>query len=157
MKHVLRAVVGWIVCYIAIAIFMGSPGDALLLIAASVICTLGISLAFWIPLGYGVGWGILALFDLVFKNRTSDSEENNGNNPHPPAQQSQQLSTLSKRLNQELQAEPSLSHDQQAISNYIRKARHKGLTTEEITTNLSKNGWSTKKIQWGLQFVTDQP
>jgi hypothetical protein len=122
MEHVLRAVVGWIVCYIVITIFVGSPGDALLMIAISVICTLGISLALWIPLGYVIGWGILALFDLVFKNRSSDLGENSGNNPHPPAQQSQRLSALSKRLDRELQAESSLSHDQQAISNYIRKA-----------------------------------
>lgn len=156
MKHVLRAVIGWIVCYIAIAIFVGSLSDALLMIAISVICTLGISLALWIPLGYVIGWGILALFDLVFKKRSGSSGEQSGNNP-PPAQQSQPLSTLSKRLDSELQAEPSLSHDQQAIAAYIRKARKKGLTTEEITTNLSKNGWSAEHIQWGVQFVAGQP
>lgn len=148
MKHILRPVVGWIVCYIVLAIFMMDLIDALTMIAISVICTVGISLVIWIPLGYLVGWGVLALIGLFVKT----GKDNPTNNPASSAPK-KNLSNLTELLDKDLRSKPALTIDQQAIVNYIKKAQSKGLDESEINSNLRNNGWSADTIQWGLNYV----
>ncbi len=145
MRHVIRAVVGFIVLYIISAIIMMDPGGAMTLILLSIICTLGISLAIWIPLSYLVGWIILGSIQFIL--RLTEAAERQPESPKS------KLQTLSKQLDQTLQPESSLTNDQRAMANYITKARGKGLTNEEISSKLRNNGWSVDAIKWGFDFV----
>jgi hypothetical protein len=152
MKYVFRFVVGMVVLYILLAIFMLDPGQALLLIAISVICTAGISLVIWIPLAYFVGWGVLALFARI-TGKTIDFDSTTPPAEGEPAQvQSENIAALSQQLNKE----PGLTNDQQAIASYIRKALEKGLGHDKIIENLRNNGWSTDSIRWGFDFVAGE-
>lgn len=152
MIHVIRTMVGWVVTYIILAIVLADPGSALILMALSVICTAGISLILWVPLGYGVGWVVLAIVGLFVKTRAGDGEKKSGSGNHSPVSPGK-LPVLSNLLEPELQRKPGLTGDQQAITNYIKKARARGLTPEQITANLKNNGWSMDSINWGLNFV----
>ncbi len=149
MRHVIRLVVGFIVLYIICAIIMMDPGAAMTLILLSIICTLGISLAIWIPLSYLVGWGVL--WSIQFVLRLVKATESGPQAESPKSK----IQTLSKQLDQTLQAESSLTNDQRALANYITKARGKGLTNEEISSKLRNNGWSVDAIKWG--FALSRP
>jgi cell division protein FtsW (lipid II flippase) len=155
MKHVIRFIVGMVVLYILLAIFMLDPGQALLLIAISVICTAGISLIIWIPLAYVVGWGVLALITWI----TGWSIEPGSSPPakEEPAQaEPGNIAALSQQLDQQLKKEPALTNDQRAVAAYIRKALDKGLSREKIMAKLQDNGWGADSIKWGFDFVAGE-
>ena len=145
MRHIIRIVAGFIVLYIICSIIMMDSGGALMLIFLSIVCTFGVSLAIWIPLSYLVGWIILGSIQFVL--RLAEAAER-----QPEAPKSK-LQALSKQLDQALQPESSLTNDQRAMANYITKARGKGLTNEEISSQLRNNGWSVEAIKWGFDFV----
>ncbi len=149
MRHVIRVVVGFAVLYTIGALIMMDLADAMTLIFLSIICTAGISLAIWIPLSYLVGWGVL--WAIQFAIRLVKAEESGPQAESPKSKQQ----TLSKQLDQTLQAESSLTNDQRAIANYITKARGKGLTNEAISSKLRNNGWSVDAIKWG--FALSRP
>ena len=97
----------------------------------SLVCTLGISLIIWLPLGYGVGWIVykIAGWDRVFHKKQADTQK-----PEP-------------------QIEGSPTRDQQALLNYIKKARSKGLNDDQISQKLTTNGWPTDSITAAFQMA----
>lgn len=134
---------GAVVVYGLLVVLMGSFSDAFVLIAASVICTLGISLTIWLPACYLAGYLLILAFRLVSKLFGQPSNETPGNS----------LQALSHKLDAVLAQEPELSNDQKALVDYIQKATAKGLSQEQIRHNLNNNGWATDSINWALNFV----
>jgi|GEM_PF-1426396 len=134
--------IGMVISYLVMSIVMWDFGAAFGIIALSIICTLGISLILWIPLWYGVGYGVLIalrfllpLFGMdisgLFERKKAKSASGDKSNP----------------------AQPALSRDQQALLNYIKKARTKGLNDEQISRNLKINGWKANSISAAFQMV----
>jgi len=141
--------VGALLIYVVLAIFLGSFGDAFSFIAFSVICTLGVSLILWIPACYVVGYLPVLLFRLLM---TASSKSDTGT--RPAASKKKTLQALSDRLKADSATgglEPT--HDQQALLDYVDKASLKGLSREQITSNLRQNGWNMDSINWAFNFV----
>jgi len=105
------------------------------LFVLSIVCTLGISLIIWIPLGFGVGW---VVFKIAGWDKTS---------PKKPGEDAQQPKP---------QSLPSLTRDQQALLNYIKKAKAKGLNDDQISQNLTTNGWTTDSITAAFQMAGNE-
>ena len=133
-------VVGAIIIYLGIALFMGSFSDAFGLVAFSIICTLGISLILWLPACYLVGFLPVWALRQLLRDPAESSDAHPADNPGHTA----------------VPSEPKLSHDQLALVNYIKKARAKGLNQERIRQNLERNGWAAERIAWAVGFVTSQ-
>lgn len=155
MKFIARFAAGMVVLYLLLAIYMMDPGSALLLIAASVICTAGISLIIWVPLAYVVGWGVLAVFTWI-TGRTIGPDSTPPPADEPAKAEPGNIAALSQQLDQQLKKEPALSNDQRAIATYIRKALDRGLSREKIMANLQNNGWASDSIRWGFNFVAGE-
>ena len=144
-----KTLVGWVVILIILWILFhqvwSGPytgfGEALILSLSSVVqlfilsivCTLGISLIVWIPLGLGVGHIVFAIFG--WGDRKPQIK---------PAEDDQQP---------ESQSAASLTRDQQALLNYIKKAREKGLPNHQIRQNLTNNGWAIDSIAGAFQMA----
>ena len=156
MKFMIRFATGMVVLYILLTIYMMDPGNALLLIAASVICTAGISLIIWVPLAYVIGWGVLALITWLTGWSIEPDSSPSPAGEEPVQVQSDNIGALSQQLDQQLKKEPALTNDQRAIATYIRKALDRGITREKIQVNLQNNGWSADSIKWGLDFVSGE-
>jgi hypothetical protein len=156
MTFVTRFAAGMVVLYILLAIYMMDPGSALVLIAASVICTAGISLIIWVPLAYVIGWGVLALFTWIASWAAGPDSTPPATDGEPVQAQPGNVAALSQQLDQRLKREASLSNDQRAITTYIRKALDRGLSRERIMANLQDNGWAADSIKWGFDFVAGE-
>ena len=55
MKFTIDTLIGAVILYVTMSIFM-TPAGAAEIIYYSVVCTAGISLAIWIPLARSIGW-----------------------------------------------------------------------------------------------------
>jgi MFS family permease len=134
--HLVRILVGFGVTFIVLAFVVGNLADTALFVAASIICTAGISLILWLPLTYGVGW--LTLIVIRFVRGMLDAEPASAGQAQaaPPAATS-----------------PALTNDQRAVINYVKQARAKGLKDAEISLKLQRNGWTAESIQFALPGV----
>ena len=103
------------------------------LFALSIICTAGVSLIIWLPLGYLVG-AITFAVTRFFLKITGIQTGSKKAADEQPAEQKQ----------------PALNRDQMALVNYIQKARKKGLTDTQIAQNLLNNGWTNASITAAL-------
>lgn len=116
--------------FVASITFAGS------LFALSIICTAGVSLIIWLPLGYLVGAITFAVtrFFLRLVGIQTDSKKAEDKQPAK-------------------QKQPAPGRDQMALANYIQKARQKGLTDAQITQNLLSSGWTDASIAIALTTV----
>lgn len=132
---------GGVIVYLIMAIVMWDFGTAFGILVFSIICTAGISLILWIPLWYGVGYGVLLALRFIlplFGMDISGIFERKKAKPTSGGSQP---------------AQPTLSRDQQALLNYIKKARAKGLSDEQISQNLTINGWKANSISAAFQMT----
>ena len=127
--------------YLVMGILMWDFGAALGIVAFSIICTLGISLILWIPLWYVVGYGVLLALRFILPLFGMDISPIFERKKAKPASDGSQA------------ARPTLSRDQLALINYIKKAQVKGLTKEQISSNLENNGWTSGSITSAFQMV----
>ena len=116
-------------------------GGVLFLYFFSIVCTAGAALIVWIPLWYVVGYGvlltlrfILPLFGMDISGIFDRNKAKSASDISQPAQ-------------------ATLSRDQQALLNYIKKARAKGLSDEQISQNLTSNGWKADSITTAFQMA----
>ena len=149
---------GMLISYLLLAAIMGDFGDAFAMIAFSIICTAGISLIIWLPVWYVAGYLVLIAIRFLLKWAEVDTgsifrsrkKQGSGEAEQNPVK-SDRLQSLSGQLDQEVGQQPKLTKDERALINYIQKARSKGLTTAQISTNLAKNGWPGNSINAALQ------
>jgi hypothetical protein len=177
VEEVITIIVGAVVTFMVLSIILANPspgslfgqlgsssgfGSAFILIFFSIFCTAGIGLFGWIVLWYGVGRLVFALiFKLVGTTAFYlgvEEDKGTGSKPVESVQQPQKpkLQALTERLNLELHNDPVLSRNQSALFNYIKKAREKGLTNEQISLNLRYTGWSADSVNWLLNFAGQQ-
>ena len=133
--------IGAVIVYVVMGIVTADFSTAFGILIFSIICTAGISLLLWIPIWYAVGYGtlivlrvILGFFGVdiggIFGSKKAKSTPDD---PKP--------------------AQPALSRDQQALLNYIKKARAKGLSDEQISQNLTSNGWKAQSVTDVFQMI----
>jgi hypothetical protein len=135
-----------VVTFIFLTIFLaGDVATAFAILLFSIICTAGISLILWLPLWYGVGYLTVILFRLLVRAF-------GGQPSSPPATPKQPLAQAAPTG----EPEQALSRDQIALTNYIKKARAKGLNREAISKALQANGWKVESINQGFQLVEQE-
>lgn len=123
MSAFTKTLIGFVAIFLVLTLFTGS--SAILLVLASIICTAGIGLVVWIPLSYGVGSLIVAIYQsITSNNRPSGNIEGSAGSPIV-----------------------NLTNDQKAIIDYIKLARGRGFKDDDTFTNLKVNGWSEQIIR----------
>lgn len=128
-RQLFRIAVGMAVSFLVttiVMIFATADLTAALLIfpsllAASVICTLGLGLIIWVPLFWLVGFIVLAIADLFGFPRTR------------------------------VQATSPVQRDIRAITGYISQSRVQGASDTQITTRLREKGWTDDEINRAFQ------
>ncbi len=123
MSAFTKTLIGFAAIFLVLLLFTGPAAPVL--VAASIICTAGIGLVVWIPLSYGVGSLIVAIYQSISNNSKSSGGI--------------ESSTSSQTTN--------LTNDQRAIINYILLARGRGFKDDDTFTNLKVNGWSEQMIR----------
>ncbi len=124
---------GAVLTYLGMSLIFFDFGVAFGILIFSIICTLGISLVLWVPIWWLVGYIPIVIFRRLrgTQNATEPNEEEAG-------------STV------------SLSNDQRALLNYVRKAVSKGLSKESIVQNLQTNGWAIENINWAINTIKSE-
>jgi len=118
----LKIIIGIIVVLIIGTIFSNGYIDGFLaFVAASIICTGGVGLVFWIPVVYISGSLALRLFYFIKRE------------PYPESVQKTQPKTPSGPANA-------------VVTEYILKARKSGMIDKDIKTLLLRSGWSEEEI-----------
>ena len=173
MKHIARILVGWLVIFIFLSIilmdtepvdymfsedygpwesgFVNGFSNALGVVFFSIICTAGFGLIFWLALGSGVGWIVFKIFG--WDKGKATEEEPIIKFLFGVPNDSKEATLLTNHLNQELHNDPALNRNQSALVNYIKKAKEKGLTNEQISLNLQNNGWPADNINWAINAL----
>ncbi|MCW6037032.1 hypothetical protein K4A83_12250 [Spirulina subsalsa FACHB-351] len=116
---------GALIVFVLLSIFVGGVNNAVVVIFFSVICTFGISLALWLPVCFAVGLICLMVVESV--------------------------SSQWSRTREEVAAGPT--PQQKALRNYIRQARHKGLSESQIDRRLGAKGWTEEEIEMGRELL----
>lgn len=124
MKNVKRFLIGVPVLIIGLALFTGGFGNALLLLYVSIVCTGGVGLALWIPLTIGLGVATIGIYTALLGRRILRNKE---------------------------PEEHTLTHDQQALRDYITRMKSQSVTTDEIKTMLRSNGWNDTVIDEAMK------
>jgi cytochrome c biogenesis protein CcdA len=137
--------VGFVIVFLILAVFIGSISDTFSLILLSIICTAGISLILWLPIWYVTGYLCVIPFRLLVKAL----DVNLPITSTPPQQPAAQTPPSGAQAQ-------SLSRDQAAVTNYIKKAKAKGLNKESITRALQANGWTLDSINSAFQRVEQE-
>jgi hypothetical protein len=137
--------IGMVIVYLITALFMGSFNDAFSLTALSIVCTAGIGLILWLPIWYWVGYAVVGPLRFTLSAAGINIP---GLKKREPAPQDQSTKSAPGR--------PTLTRDQLALINYIKKAQTKGLTKEQIYTKLQSNGWTAGSIVQAFQRVENQ-
>lgn len=123
MSKFTKTIIGFAAIFLVLTLFTGP--SAILLVAASIICTAGVGLVVWIPLSFGVGSLIVAMYQSM----------QNSNRPPNNTKSSTETQTI------------NLTNDQRAIINYIILARGRGFKDDDTFTNLKVSGWSEQMIR----------
>lgn len=123
MSSFTKILIGFAAIFLVLLAFTGPAAFAL--VAASIICTAGVGLVVWIPLSYGVGSLIVAIYQSM-NNRNQSSLNVDG--------------TEGPKLE-------VISNDQRAVINYILLARGRGFKDDDTFANLKVNGWPEQIIR----------
>lgn len=135
-----KVLVGTPIVYIGLILLSGSVQNAGSILVMSIICTLGISLVFWVPLAWLVGMITLEIFSAIAQ-LTGWSI---------PAFLTREQATSSSP-----QTQPSLSlnHEQIALIKYVRQGISCGFSDEKITNRLRRQGWSEEEINRAYEIA----
>lgn len=132
-RHFLRLAVGFLICSILVPLIYGlvisSLSDAFatvfIVFAASIVCTMGVSLVIWIPIFWLIGLlvlGIMYAVGLVFVRSP---------------------------------ATPPVQRDLMAIIGYIQQSRRHGASDNQITNRLREHGWTDTEIDQAFQSLSN--
>ncbi len=155
MKYVGTIALGALITFIILVFMAGDIATAGAIYIGSIVCTLGISLILWLPLWYGVGWIVTAIFKTI-EGHLGPEKDKGITSAAEALPQTGKLQALTERLNQELHNDPALARNQAALLNYISKAREKGLSNQQITLNLANTGWPADHINQAFTTLNQQ-
>lgn len=131
--------IGAFVLHYVLMFMLGSSSDDIFgLYLLSIICTLGIGLVVWIPLWYVTGYAVIIVVNLLL------------------GVFGYSLGSLISRRIRKTPHNQSLSRDQLALTNYIQKARQKGLDDAQILSNLKQNGWNSQSVTAVFQLIENE-
>jgi hypothetical protein len=133
--QMIRILAGFCVTFVILCIVAGGVTTAAQILAATIVCTAGISLVVLIPMWWIVGWVTLAI---VGEFRTKVDKD------------------LSKAKHEnELVGglTPVSGWTDVALEGYLRKAETKGLDPKKVTDRLLHLGWSIGEIQTARKNV----
>jgi ABC-type transport system involved in multi-copper enzyme maturation permease subunit len=124
-KHwVNKIIVGVPITLIFLFVFLGVDGTTSLLLA-SIVCTAGIGLVFWLGIAMVVGW----ILTIILQSFYSDAGQEIADKPDKSASYV-----------------PVTDAETNLIVNYIQDARNYGFKDNEIREKLTNTGWSDEKI-----------
>lgn len=127
----IKMLVGMFLVLLILAIFGGSGG--LQFFAWSIICTVGISLILWVPAFFVVGSIFVWIISAVTRGKVFGEGSPVSNDKH-----------TNKR---------SLTNKQQALADYIWKAKAQTLNDNQILAILMKQGWSEQEVKEAFAIV----
>ena len=130
--HFIATGIGLPFTLIGLLVMTGSLSNALGLFLISIICTVGIGLAFWLLISWMIGWTILMLV-LPFTSTASTAESRNSS------------------------SENRWEGGQTALRGYIQRSLAAQATETQITSRLINEGWSESDIEQAYQAVRGQP
>jgi hypothetical protein len=142
---------GALIVFISIAVASGGLEIAGMIIGASIVCTLGISLLIWIPLCWCVGWIVFEICSLLFGQErmrrafrivTSDASQREAN------------SSSNLELNSE--SNPQINPELLSLINYIEKTQRRGCSDTQIFNRLKAEGWEDDEIEEAQNFVRNK-
>lgn len=119
MLAIPKTFIGFLVLMLLLTLFNGF-NNAFMILFASIVCTVGIGLVIWIPLSYAVGSFVFAIASNL----------------------SEKIQPKSTKVEK-----PSLTKEQKALIDYIKKARKSGLTDDRITSTLLDKGWTNEAVR----------
>lgn len=135
-----RILVGLVSLYLIIAISIGDFIGTWVLLFASVICTLGLSLIIWVPLSWLIGFVILYLINSI-RRKSFLPQTNN----------------ISASDLEESNPASIVSNDVLAIAQYILKCRKRGASDSQITNRLKWTGWTDRDIGLAFSYLNNTP
>jgi hypothetical protein len=116
------AAIGLPVLVLGLMLLMRSPADALVLLAVSVVCTLGIGGLLWLALAVLIGWSLRLLWTALRGGR------------RPPGQA----------------AGPGGGGAPAVVSRYVEGRLSQGVDPERLRRDLLHQGWSSSQVAAAL-------
>ncbi len=126
LKFFQASLVGFPIVIFITIILAGGIQNAFLMMALSVICTMGVGGVFWWGAAWVVGRSLLAIYDL--------------------AKGTEQQPAL-------VAVSADLSAEQQALVDYIRRSLNANASESQIKTRLRAKGWSDGDIEAAYQQI----
>lgn len=123
MSNLIKILVGFVTIFIILTLFTGP--SAIILVAASIICTAGVGLVIWIPLSFVVGSVVIAIFQSIHSASLQSGNAEKSTGPKLVV----------------------LTNEQKAIIDYIKLARVRGFKDDDTYTNLKIKGWTEQVIR----------
>lgn len=134
MRLLVRFVLGLITTFVGTVIVAGGLSNAVGIILASIICTGGIGLLFWIPVVLIAGEISYFIVKRLFKINDTPKAD-----PAPKVSHGEQLTA-----------------PQQALVSYIRQMKERSYSRNDTIDELIRAGWSAKEIEDGLHNASKQ-
>ena len=130
--HLTAIGVGLLIIFVSLSIMLGSLNNAVSLLVMSIVCTVGIGLAFWSAIAWMVGWTVLLVLAPLFSQLLPAIEPENTAN------------------------EDRRGGEQTALRGYIQRSLAARATESQITRRLISQGWSETEIEQAYQAVRGQ-
>lgn len=121
MKFIIRVLLGIPITFCVVSLLAGGMDNAWIVVVCSIILTLGFALLIWIPLCWLVGSGTLALIG-IFVKKPDGQQEATRQHPH-------------------------FRRYEVVLTDFLRKAKDRGMSDDKIVADLRRNGWSDSQVQ----------
>lgn len=130
--HWSAVLIGLPIVFLGLVIMTGGFNNAVSMVFFSIVCTIGIGLAFWLFIAWIVGWMILLVVEPLSVLWTSSEE------PRNPANGDR------------------WEGGQTALRGYIQRCLAVHATESQITNRLISQGWTEPEIEQAYQAVRGQ-
>ncbi|GEM_PF-2844739 len=151
--HILSFLVGAIVVFSYLSVISGGINNAVAILIGLTICTLGIGLVIFAVIAWLVGMIIVAPIwfpVLLYLNRNSARRETSSDR----LQQESPLMTPNETVPR--QERSSLTPNQIALIEYMRKGSSYGWSNSQITNRLKVQGWSDEDIESAERIISNR-
>lgn len=147
-KCVMAMPIGMPIVFVGLIVVSGGVENAVGILATSVICTAGLGLLFWLPLCCGVGYVVVAVFEICSRTPDSDSpfadlnDECNRPNAFEELEDTGQSPVVRP-------IDPKIlkSKEVAGLVRYMTDAQSKGLTPAVVDEGLRSARWREESIR----------